>query len=620
MHFKTNDLNSVQLDDPNLRWFYDLKMANKGGRPVVGKLDNKERISLLSQWNRIVVLKGTLYREYVDSANNMNYQFIVPRDHRLDVLKQCHDSVYSGHLGAEKTVARIVAKFYWFKQLTEIQAYVQSCRSCQQIKVPRQYNVAPLTPLTPTRPWELVTTDIMGPLPNSGDGNKFVLVVIDHFTKWVELYPLPEISAKTVANRLMLTFLRFGIPDTLLSDQGSNYQSELMVELCELLDIHKVRTSPYHPQCDGITERFNRTLQAMITSYISNHQRDWDVLLPSLAFAYNTAVHSTTKSSPFELVYGRIPKVPVDLMFEQVNLELYLNPEQYAAEVKENFLSAFGLVIRNRDLRMDRNKIQHDRKVRAANFELHDLVWLLDTAVIQGKCKKLSKRWRGPYKILAKINQSTYSIQPEVGRGKVLVANQCRLQKVFTRDVEAVCDRTVPVVTPKPVRARRAVVRSPVNDLSIVPVPVEEQWPDTAPAWPDEVDHLAQGPDLFDDTWTGIAEELGLPQDISIPVIEETSIRDNLPEQTLPYETELSLEDDGESSEVLVDQESSFKLNETNQLPVYQLVWDDPVIEEEGPGENFVPNNYFQEQLALEPADIRPPSTRVRNPVVRLGI
>jgi hypothetical protein len=226
MHFTCNGCNPAQLEDPNLKWFYDLKIEHKTTRPDISNITDKERISLMSQWNRIVVLKNTLYREYVDSTDHMHYQFIVPAKQRPEVLSMCHDSVYSGHLGIEKTVSRIVAKFYWYKQLTDIQTYVQSCQLCQQIKVPRQYNTAPLTPLTPTKPWELVTTDIMGPLPTSGGKNKFVLVIIDHFTKWVELYPLPEISAKTVSQCLMLTFLRYGIPDTLLSDQGSNYQSE----------------------------------------------------------------------------------------------------------------------------------------------------------------------------------------------------------------------------------------------------------------------------------------------------------------------------------------------------------------------------------------------------------
>ena len=208
----------------------------------------------------------------------------------------------------------------------------------------------------------------------------------------------------------MLVFYRQGIPDTILSDQGTNYQATLLSELYELLDIHKVRTSPYHPQTDGLSERFNRTIQAMITSYIANNQNNWDTFLPALAFAYNSAVNATTKMTPFELVYGRKPKIPLDLIFSTLKLELFLDPEGYAREVQSAFATAFELVIKNRDLSMLKNKVAHDRHVRAANFELTDLVWVLDTAKVVGKSSKLARKWKGPYEILAKINQ----VQAEV--------------------------------------------------------------------------------------------------------------------------------------------------------------------------------------------------------------
>lgn len=278
------------------------------------------------QWHRIYILGKNVFREYVDTDDCVTYQYIVPMKQRPYVLEKSHDTVTSGHLGVEKTMHRIMPKFYWYKQIGEIKNYVQSCERCQQNKSPLNYNVAPLEPLRPSRPNELITTDIMGKLPKSVSGSHYLLVVIDHFTEWVELYFMVRITAADVALKLMLVFYRHGIPDTILSDQGSNYQSQLLAEIYELLDVHKVRTSPYHPQCDGITERFNRTIQSMLTSFVNDNQKNWCTLLPSLAFAYNTAVHSSTKATPFELMYGRNPKVPVDLIFSQLKLELHLDP------------------------------------------------------------------------------------------------------------------------------------------------------------------------------------------------------------------------------------------------------------------------------------------------------
>ena len=122
-------------------------------------------------------------------------------------------------------------------------------------------------------------------------------------------------QASTVADALVGVFCIHGVPNKLLSDQGKNYQSELLKCVYDLLDIRQLRTSPFHPQCDGLSERFNRTLLSMLSSVIADNQKNWDVLLQKLAFAYRTSVHKTTGFTPFEMVYGRRPKIPSDLVF-----------------------------------------------------------------------------------------------------------------------------------------------------------------------------------------------------------------------------------------------------------------------------------------------------------------
>ncbi len=150
-----------------------------------------------------------------------------------------------------------------------------------------------------------------------------------------------SVTARDVATNLLGVFLRFGIPKTILSDQGRSFQAELLAEVYEVLDIHKVRTTPYRPQCDCITERFNRTLQSMLTCFVSDHQKDWDVLLPYVDFAYNTAVHSSTDCTPFELTSGRKPRVPIDLIFDKINLSLHLTPQSYAEGTRVTMQECF---------------------------------------------------------------------------------------------------------------------------------------------------------------------------------------------------------------------------------------------------------------------------------------
>ena len=200
----------------------------------------------------------------------------------------------------------------------------------------------------------MLTTDILGPLERNEMGNKYILVVCDHFTKCAEAFPLKTMTAEEVASKLMLVICKHGVPDAILSDQGSNFQSYLIAELWELLDVHKLRTTPYHPECDGLSERFNRTLISMVSAFIDEKQDNWDKLLPMLTFAYNTAVHGTTKCTPFELIYGRKPKIPLDVICDEKKVNLQLTPEDYAENVSKVLEDIFKRVRQNTGVKMDK--------------------------------------------------------------------------------------------------------------------------------------------------------------------------------------------------------------------------------------------------------------------------
>jgi len=577
--------NDEQLLDPTIKCIYDMKIQSRvsGIRPeltlelITPEMSEKELKSLYSQWSRLIIIGHNLYREYVD-GDDIFYQYIVPRLQRQSVMKQAHDSVCSGHMGREKTISRVVTKLYWYRQLSDIKEYVRSCPLCQQIKsLPK--DKAKLTPIRTSRPSELWTTDLMGPLPRSNGGNLYVLVVVDHFTKWVELFAMESITSAELAKRLMLVFYRHGIPDTILSDQGTNYQAALLAELYELLDIHKVRTSPYHPQCDGLTERFNRTLQAMLTSYIDENQKNWDELLPTLAFAYNTAVNATTKMTPFELVYGRTPKVPLDLIYPQLKLELFLSKEGYANQVQSALHSAFDLVIKNRNLSMDKNKLLYDRNVRAASFDLTDLVWVLDTTTTTGKTSKLSRRWKGPYQILARVNSNTYEVKPKYSKGKKLIVNQCRLSKCFTRDYENVTGQALGVVGDNPqVKNKRK--RKLITDTSNPSPP--QATPESPTPWP------------FG-SFFEVDEEILMPRDVILSPVDEV-IKASDPIESCPAVPETVSRTD----------------------TVGHMRFED--LEDVTVDEVYQPNNYYEAQLANAPVGTRPKSTRFRKERSFLGV
>ena len=311
---------------------------------------------------------------------------------------------------------------------------MQECIKCQTFKTSNKYNIHEQKPIFATKPGQIITMDNMGPIPLANGKFKHILVICDHFTKYVEFFATKTVTALETAKKLVEYISRHGCPESILSDQGKNFQSELITELWELLDVHQLKTTAYHPQCNGQTERLNRTLQNMLANYINDKKDDWDEYLPLLQFAYNTAIHSTTKFSPFELTYGREPRMPLDLMHNNTQLELYLSTESFAYELQKQLAEAYEKVSRNTEVSVMPNKIRHDRNVRAASFAKNDFVWVLDTAKLKGISKKLSHRWKGPYKIVDVIDDANYKIKTLNGK-RSLIVNKCKLKRCFERKI-----------------------------------------------------------------------------------------------------------------------------------------------------------------------------------------
>ena len=163
----------------------------------------------------------------------------------------------------------------------------------------------------------MIACDILGPLPTTATGNKYVLVIGDYFTRWMEALAFPNQEAPTIAQKLVNElFCRFSMPEQLHSDQGRQFESILIAEICKILHIHKTRTTPYYPQGDGMVERLNCTLVNMLATSISDLEDDsWEEYLPKVCLAYTTCTHPTTGETPFFLMYGRQAHLPVDLMY-----------------------------------------------------------------------------------------------------------------------------------------------------------------------------------------------------------------------------------------------------------------------------------------------------------------
>jgi len=251
----TRGLREAQLSDPGTALVLRAKERDCKPPPDLTKSQSLEARKLLQQWDQLEVHGGVLARKFEQEDKGVIYQWIVPPGQRKEILHQLHGGPMGAHLGEAKTLGKLRERFYWPGHVEDVKKWCSSCELCEQRKNPTPKNKAPLVSIHTGYPMQRVATDILGPLPETQAGNSYVLVVADYFTRWVEAFAIPNQEATTVARKLVdEVFCRFSPPEQLHSDQGRQFASLLLAEVCRLMGTHKTRTTAYHPQSDGLVE------------------------------------------------------------------------------------------------------------------------------------------------------------------------------------------------------------------------------------------------------------------------------------------------------------------------------------------------------------------------------
>lgn len=398
------DIGKKQREDPGLRKIFQ-------------QVESGENQDEAAGGERYVLKQEVLYRRQGGIE-----RLVVPKEVRQLVLTLGHAIPWAGHLGRQKTRARIGKYFFWPGMRADVNQFCRSCPECQKttLRAPCKVPLQPL-PIIHT-PFERLGMDIVGPVEKSKSGNRFMLVVTDYATKYPEVFPLKSVKARHVAFCLVQLFSRVGFPREILTDQGTNFMSKLLKQVYQLLGIRSLRTTPYHPQTDGLTERFNQTLKQMLRKFVDDTGSDWDQWLPFLLFAYREVPQASTGFSPFELLYGYEVRGPLSLLKEiwegKEGREEPVNVAAYVLQMRERLQKMSTLAQEHMAQAQRGQKAWYDRSARQRNFAPGHKVLVM----LPSHESKLLAKWQGPYEVQEKIGPTTY---------RVLVPGQRRSSRVL---------------------------------------------------------------------------------------------------------------------------------------------------------------------------------------------
>ncbi|RWS26144.1 pol polyprotein-like protein [Leptotrombidium deliense] len=392
------------------------------------------------QQTKYEVKDGVLYKiTYVNKK--VRSLLVVPKAMQEYVIMSCHDLPTAGHFGVLRTYIRIRQRFYFQKMIEKVKKWIASCKTCQLRKQQQNTHIGEQQPIPVNeRIFGTIFADIFGPITESADGHKYVLVIVDQLSKYCVAIPLHSFESETTVKTFHKYWvLRFGYPDVVITDNGRNFVSEYTEYYFNASRIKHKTSSPFHPKGHSPVERMIRTMQEGLAKLVSAEHKDWHEKLDEFIFAYNTSVHSSTGSSPHALCFGCEPKIEVEVAL-QVSSDGFddrlSNIKKFTATITETRKAAKTLI----QAMQAKNKAIADSKCARITFNVGDLVLLRRPQLKVGRSKKLMNRFIGPLRVTKKIGSINYEVINMRGAFRKIICHVSQMKKFVERDEMVITD------------------------------------------------------------------------------------------------------------------------------------------------------------------------------------
>ena len=403
----------AQEDDPVIAPVLQAKLI--GERPTISEHHRESNMTklLMREWNRLIIgTNQALYRK-----TNKRLQLVLPLRYQKLVYKHLHEDM--GHLGTDRVIELARERFYWPHMAQDISHYVTQVCCCLKRKKPHLPPRAPAQSIITSQPFELISIDFIH-LEKSVGGYEYILTVVDHFTRYAQAYSTTNKSARTAAEKIFNDFiLRFGFPARIHHDQGTEFENHLFHQLEQLTGIKRSRTTPYHPMGNAQCERFNQTLLSMLRTMAETQKSRWREHVNKMCFAYNCTRNDSTGYSPFELLFGRKPRLPIDIIFGQTDIPTAKSYPEYVKNFQDALTEAYKIASEKTMISTAAGRDDYNKKVRSSDLKPGDRV-LVKNVLDRGGPGKLRSFWED--KVYIVLNRkdpmnAVYEVCPESQSG-----------------------------------------------------------------------------------------------------------------------------------------------------------------------------------------------------------